>query len=193
MWSLTKAVLAGLAVIAAASASAQMQTPPYAGLQTREVKALSAQEMADLIAGRGMGLALPAELNGYPGPKHVLEFADQLRLSERQRADVKRLFDSMESESIRLGRELIAAERALDRDFAESTVTPERLKASTAALGEIRGNLRNTHLKYHLATAALLSPDQIGRYAELRGYGGAAAASGAPRGHSDCVVRCGGP
>jgi len=46
---------------------------PYAGMQTRSIKALSDQQIADLKAGRGMGLALPAELNGYPGPIHVLE------------------------------------------------------------------------------------------------------------------------
>ena len=185
MRSVTIAALAGLAVLAAAApASAQTQMQPYAGLQTRDIKALSAQEMVDLTAGRGMSLALPAELNGYPGPKHVLEFADQLGLTERQRAEVKRLFDSMESEAIPLGRELIAAERTLDRDFAERTVTPERLKAATAAIGEIRGNLRNAHLKYHLATAALLSQDQIGRYAELRGYHATAVDTGAPAGQA---------
>ena len=193
MWSLMGAALAGLVVVVAVPASAQTQ--PYAGLQTREIKALSAQDMADLTAGRGMGLALPAELNGYPGPKHVLEFADQLGLSERQRADVKRLFDSMESETIPLGRDLIAAERALNRDFAERTITAERLKAATAGIGEIRGSLRNTHLKYHLETAALLSPDQISRYAELRGYHGAAAgpAGDAPSGQSHCGHGCGSP
>src|SRR6266849_3579115 len=54
------------------TASAQSQQP-YAGLQTRPIKAISEQQIADLKAGRGMSLALAAELNGYPGPKHVLE------------------------------------------------------------------------------------------------------------------------
>jgi hypothetical protein len=164
--------LAGLAVVAAGQAGAQTHMQPYGGLQSRAIKALSAEEIADLAAGRGMGLALAAELNGYPGPKHVLELADRLGLGEQQRADVKRLFDAMQSEAIPLGQRLVAAERALDRDFAERTITPERLKAATAAIGAIRGELRNTHLKYHLSTAGLLSPDQIRRYAELRGYGG---------------------
>ena len=52
----------------------------------REVKALSAEQMTALAAGRGMGSALAAELNGYPGPLHVLELADPLGLSEGQRA-----------------------------------------------------------------------------------------------------------
>jgi len=192
MWSVTTAALAGLALVVAAG-QASAQTRPYAGLQTREIKALSAEEMADLTAGRGMGLALPAELNGYPGPKHVLEFADQLGLGEQQRADVQRLFDSMLSEALPLGRKLLTAERALDRDFAERTITPDRLKTATAAIGEIRGDLRNTHLKYHLSTAALLSADQIRRYAELRGYVGGAGASDTTSGHVHCVSQCGRP
>jgi hypothetical protein len=175
---LSKVALAVLiATTAAVQASAQSQpAQPYAGLETRAIKALSDQEMTDLTAGRGMGTALPAELNGYPGPTHVLEYADQLGLSAQQRARVQQLFDSMKLEAIPLGQKLIAAERDLDRDFAQRTITPERLKAATAAIAEIRGELRNTHLKYHLTTAALLGPDQIRRYAALRGYdtGGAA-------------------
>ena len=46
---------------------------PYAGLQDRAIKALSDEQIADLRAGKGMSLALPAELNGYPGPAHALE------------------------------------------------------------------------------------------------------------------------
>jgi hypothetical protein len=176
-----KAALAGLTVaVASGQALAQTsQQQPYSGLQAREIKALSPEQMADLAAGRGMSLALAAELNSYPGPRHVLELADPLGLSEGQRASTKRLFDSMTLEAIPLGQKLIAAERDLDRQFADRTITPERLQAATATIAGIHGELRNTHLKYHLATSALLSPDQIRRYDALRGYTGAPAANGA--------------
>jgi Spy/CpxP family protein refolding chaperone len=144
---------------------------PYAGMQTRPIKALSEQQAADLGAGRGMGLALAAELNGYPGPAHVLELADQLDLSADQRAGVTRLFDSMKAEAAPLGSKLIEQEADLDRQFASRTVTPESLKASTAAVAMTQGALRETHLKYHLSTVAILTPGQMQRYAELRGYG----------------------
>ena len=36
------------------------------------IRGLSEQEIDDLTNGRGMGLARAAELNGYPGPLHVL-------------------------------------------------------------------------------------------------------------------------
>lgn len=51
---------------------------PYAGIARRSVKALSDREISDLRTGRGMGLALAAELNGYPGPAHVLELAERV-------------------------------------------------------------------------------------------------------------------
>ena len=65
-----------------------------------------------------MSLALPAELNGYPGPRHVLELAEQLGLTDQQRADVQRLFDDMTAEVVPLGQKLIAQEAELDRLFA---------------------------------------------------------------------------
>src|SRR5207253_10196718 len=81
-----------------ASATALAQTP-YAGMQARSIKALSEQQISDLDAGRGMGLALAAELNGYPGPSHVLELADRLALTDDQRERVKALFASMKAEA----------------------------------------------------------------------------------------------
>src|ERR1700710_2533807 len=100
--------------LAASSASAQM---PYAGMQTRPIKALSEQQVADLKAGRGMGMALAAELNGYPGPSHVLELSDKLTLSEDQKVRIKQLFDSMKAESVPLGEQLLAQEAALNQQF----------------------------------------------------------------------------
>jgi hypothetical protein len=164
-------ISAALLLTSAAAANAQT---PYAGMQARPIKALSEQQVADLGAGRGMGLALAAELNGYPGPSHLLELADKLNLSTDQRAAIQRLFDSMKAEAIPLGSKLIEQEADLDKQFASHTVTPESLKASTAAVAATQGTLRETHLKYHLSTVALLSSGQMQRYAELRGYGGQA-------------------
>jgi Spy/CpxP family protein refolding chaperone len=150
--------------------SVHAQTP-YAGMQGRSIKALSDQQIADLNAGRGMGLALAAELNGYPGPSHVLELADKLNLTADQRANMQRLFDAMKDEAMPLGSKLIEQEAELDRQFASRTVTPESLKASTAAVAATQGILRETHLKYHLSTGSILTPAQMTKYSELRGYG----------------------
>src|SRR3954447_17273091 len=111
-----RAGLAGLMIVAGrAYAFAQMSPPqPYAGMQARTIKALSDEQIADLKAGRGMRLALAAELNGYPGPSHVLELAAQLNLSDQQGASVRKLFDAMKAESILIGERLISRESDLD-------------------------------------------------------------------------------
>jgi Spy/CpxP family protein refolding chaperone len=150
------------------AASAQHQ--PYAGMQVRPIKTLSDQQIDDLKSGRGMGLALAAELNGYPGPMHVLELGDRLDLTADQRARVQALFNDMKSEAVPLGEKLIAQETELDRQFATRNITPASLGAATAAIGETQALLRNTHLKYHLATLDVLTAPQASRYVELRGY-----------------------
>jgi hypothetical protein len=165
--------LAALAIIGLggfAVAQHQHGNTPYAGLQQRPVKALSEQQVADLRAGRGMGLALTAELNGYPGPMHVLELADQLELSAELRQRMRQLIESMKAEAVPVGEALIAHETVLDRAFAERTISPDTLADLTVQIGETQAQLRAIHLKYHLTTADLLSPQQRHRYAELRGY-----------------------
>src|SRR5258708_29748480 len=157
------------AAMVLAFGSAVAQTP-YAGLQSRSIKALSDQQIADLRAGRGMGLALAAELNGYPGPSHLLELADKLGLSDAQRSSVRNIFETMKAETIPIGERLIAQEAALDRLFADHVITPEKLNAATSEIGATQAELRATHLKYHLSTVAMLEPSQIQRYSALRGY-----------------------
>src|SRR3977135_15209 len=138
---MNRSLIAAALMLTATAANAQT---PYAGMQTRSIKALSEAQIADLQAGRGMGLALAAELNGYPGPSHVLELADKLELSADQRSHVQRLFDSMKAEAVPLGSRLIEQERDLDKQFANRTVTAESLKASIAAVAATQGILRET-------------------------------------------------
>jgi hypothetical protein len=169
-------LLVGVALVAAASIlsmpgnAAAQSARPYAGLQARAIKALSPEQIADLKAGRGMSLALAAELNGYPGPRHVLELGDQLGLSDQQLADVQRLFDAMTAEAVPLGEKLIAQEAELDALFARRAVTAPSLSTATAAIGAVQAELRATHMKYHLLTSGLLTAAQMQRYSELRGY-----------------------
>lgn len=152
--------------------SPAMSQQPYAGLQNRTVKTLSEQQIADLNAGRGMGLALAAELNGYPGPIHAIELAQQLRLSPHQVSKLKALFEAMKAETIPLGETLISQERNLNDDFASHTVTAASLEEKTRSIGATQAALRAAHLKYHLSTVAILTPDQVAKYNELRGYQG---------------------
>jgi Spy/CpxP family protein refolding chaperone len=149
---------------------------PYAGQQWRTIKALSDDDIAALRNGEGMGMAKAAELNGYPGPKHVLTLAAQLGLTEDQQRQVTEIFDLMSAAAQPLGTEIIDHERALDRLFAQHQIKPEALKAETATISALQGRLRAVHLAAHLETRALLTPEQIARYQQLRGYDDPAAA-----------------
>jgi Spy/CpxP family protein refolding chaperone len=142
----------------------------YAGMQHRAMKTLSEQQIADLRAGRGMGLALPAELNGYPGPAHVLELADALQLSDEQRARTKALFEAMKVETIPIGERILTEETVLDRLFGAKQVTRAALDETASRIASAQGELRAAHLRYHLLMRDLLSPEQVTRYTELRGY-----------------------
>lgn len=174
MFSTTRLIAVALAATVSlmGAATAQMAHPqqPYADLEARPVKALSEQQIADLRVGRGMSLALPAELNGYPGPSHTLDNADALGLSADQRERAKSLFASMKADAVPLGERLIQQETELDRLFSSKTIAPESLERATRAIGTTQGELRAAHLRYHLAMRDVLSPAQVKRYAELCGY-----------------------
>jgi hypothetical protein len=157
-------------MLIACSAGAQSQSP-YVGQEYREIKALSPQEISDYLSGRGMGLAKAAELNGYPGPAHVLELATELNLTADQKVKTEALFRTMQARAIHLGKELVEEEHALDRLFASHSVTPEALDSSLARIGKLQAQVRQAHLDAHLEQTTLLSPPQIKQYNRLRGYG----------------------
>jgi Spy/CpxP family protein refolding chaperone len=117
-----------------------------------------------------MGLALAGELNGYPGPIHVLELADHLQISNEQRQRVQQQYEAMKAEAVQVGKNLIALEQELDRAFAGQTIEQATLTALTTQIGDTQAQLRAVHLKYHLTTAELLTLHQRHRYEELRGY-----------------------
>lgn len=143
---------------------------PYAGLDQREIKALAPERIDGLRAGEGLGYALSAELNDVPGPLHALEL--DLGLTDGQRAAIETVQAEMNAEARTHGEALIEAERALDAAFAQRTATPEDVERLTAMVATIEGRLRATHLKAHLATDPILTPEQRAAYAAARGYGG---------------------
>jgi hypothetical protein len=158
-----------LAAVVLMSASAFAQSP-YSGMQTRPIKALSEQQVSDLKTGRGMRVELAAELNGYPGPTHLLELADKLDLSAEQRSKLQELLVSMKQEALPLRARLLQQQSALEQAFADHTITPDGLKAAIAAIAATQGMLLEGNLKYHLSTAVFLTQKQMHRYAELREY-----------------------
>ena len=156
----------------AAVASENPKTNPYAGQEQRVIKALSAQETADLKAGRGMGLSKVAELNHFPGPKHALELAGPLQLTDAQVRKIRQQEAVMQQEAQRVGKEILAREAALDVLFAARRADDEAVRALLAEIGQLQGDLRFVHVKAHLATTRVLSSQQIAAYDTLRGYAG---------------------
>jgi Spy/CpxP family protein refolding chaperone len=132
--------------------------------------ALSEEQVAQLLTGEGMGLARPAELNHYPGPKHVLELASELGLSAEQRAQVEAIRTAMLVSAKRLGAAIVEAERALDSAFASESIDEARLGELTSAIVRLQGDLRAVHLRAHLQVKPILSSAQIAKYDELRGH-----------------------
>lgn len=142
----------------------------YAGMETRAIKALSEQQINDIRAGKGMSLALPAELNGYPGPLHALELADALGLSAEQKIKAQELFAQMQMEAKRLGEDLITQEYELDRLFKDRKATLETVQQAAARAALAQGKLRTAHLNYHLKMIEVLTAKQVAHYNQLRGY-----------------------
>lgn len=143
---------------------------PYAGEEQRQIKSLSASEVESLRRGNGMGFAKLAELNHYPGPKHVLEIAAELDLSKAQIDETRSVYEEMRRDAVALGEQLLAAESDLDRQFERGVVTPESLQTAVLKIGELRARLRYVHLEAHLRQQALLNHEQLRQYDSVRGY-----------------------
>jgi Spy/CpxP family protein refolding chaperone len=143
---------------------------PYAGHQARAVASLSPDELTGFLEGRGMGLAKAAELNGYPGPMHLLELERELGLTADQRRNVELALQRMKAKAVDLGRRYVEAERALDAAFRSGTADPAIIAARVAEANRLLGEVRLSHLAAHLEVTPLLTPEQRARYGELRGY-----------------------
>lgn len=94
----------------------------YAGQEGRGIKSLSAADIAELRRGGGWGLAKAAELNGLPGPAHLLEMRDQITVRADQVADIQALFDDMKTRAIEKGELLIALESRLEDHCQNRTI-----------------------------------------------------------------------
>ncbi|MDX1440100.1 MAG: Spy/CpxP family protein refolding chaperone [Rubricoccaceae bacterium] len=143
---------------------------PYAADTSRLIKALAPDDIDGLLEGRGMGFALAAELNGYPGPLHVLELADDLSLTEAQLTTIQQIRTAMQMEAQVLGTDVVEMETHLDTLFADARATSDDIDRMTAHIAEVKGKLRAVHLRAHVATRSTLTFEQVALYNRLRGY-----------------------
>jgi Spy/CpxP family protein refolding chaperone len=163
-------IIFGLLITIPCLTFAQSGHSPYAGQEKREIKALSREDIEGYLAGEGMGFAKAGELNHYPGPKHVLELAGELSLEKEQIDKTKETYNRMHKDAVFLGRKIVEKERSLDHLFASQKIDKEELRGITREIGTLQGDLRAVHLKAHLEMKEILTPHQIHRYDELRGY-----------------------
>jgi Spy/CpxP family protein refolding chaperone len=137
-----------------------------------KISTLSETQVSDYLAGAGMGLGRTGELNGYPGPKHVLEQASQLGITPEQKSRLEASMKTMHEAASRLGEQIIAKERQLDHLFASGDVDQRSMALLTAEIGELQGRLRAAHLAAHLDAKKILSESQVKQYMEKRGHAG---------------------
>jgi Spy/CpxP family protein refolding chaperone len=174
-------VVIGRNLIVQAQTDVTATPSPYGTLLDTEIRGMSPDTIEAYRLGSGNGIALPAELNGYPGPRHVLDLADELNLTDYQREQTQALYDEMQPEAVRIGEAILAGEAALELAFRDQTIDEASLEIQLADLGALEAELRFVHLRTHLAMLDILTPEQIEQYNVLRGY--QASESGGHQGH----------
>jgi Spy/CpxP family protein refolding chaperone len=163
----------GVIMSIVAIAAAAHTESPYVGQETRDIKALSPQDIDDYLKGRGLGYAKAAELNHDPGPRHVLELANELALTPEQLRQTRAIFETTQAQAVALGTQLMDKEQALDRQFANDSMDAASLHALVSDIGVLQANIRYAHLVAHLEQKAVLTEHQVQLYDQLRGYGAA--------------------
>jgi len=176
-----------LAVTAQASQTKHDQTSKYSGQEKRSIKSLSPDDISELRKGGGWGLAKAAELNGMPGPVHLLELRAKINLTEDQVLAIEKIYKTMKLKAIKQGKRLIALEQELELLFRSGSVKPEVLRSLLSKISKTRMELRFTHLAAHLKSPEILSKEQITTYNEIRGYSNPDPCRTIPEGHDKAM------
>jgi Spy/CpxP family protein refolding chaperone len=162
--------------LAALPAAAQQHDPtrhaapaPAADQKSAEAAhhAFLAAERGAIERGEGFGMGMAADQAGYPGPRHILEWKEQLKLGSEQETAVRALMAQMKEKAIPLGKQILAAEERLSQMFRQGRSEAE-LREETNRIGALRAELRWVHLSTHLAARKLLTAEQNAAYMRLR-------------------------
>lgn len=142
----------------------------YVGQERRKIKSLSPDDIKELKRGGGWGLAKAAELNGVPGPAHILEMAEKINLNDEQKRKIQNIYNDMKVEAVTLGEQLIRLEVELNIGFSNRTINQALLDKTVREIEKVRAKLRIVHLSTHLQTPNILTNEQVILYNKLRGY-----------------------
>ena len=183
------AMFALTSALAISSGAIGQSHSKYVGEEKRPIKSLSEKDIAELQRGGGWGLAKIAELNGVPGPVHLLEMKDQIGLTRAQIAQITTIYQGMRAKAETLGRKFIELERELNDQFRNRSISNKSLSELLRRSSSVRMQLRETHLSAHLTVRPLLSETQVNQYNRLRGYAQSDPCAATPRGHDRAMWR----
>ena len=102
------------------------------------------------------GYGKAAELNGFPGPRHVLDLKKELALTSKQVSEIEEIYRKMNLLAVKVGAELVAKEAFMDREFKEKRVNSKSLKKMIQSSAVKYSELRYIQLVAHLETAKIL-------------------------------------
>ena len=147
------------------------QTQSHHSSETgNEIKTLTSEQIKNYLNGEGMGLAKTAELNHFPGPKHVLDLSKELKLSQAQIDSTEKIFGMMKEKAVYLGKIIIEKEKQLEQLFGSGKADEVSVKNLVTEIAEYQGELRFTHLNAHIQQKNVLTSEQILTYESMRGY-----------------------
>ena len=150
--------------------SSASEKSAYIGEEHRQIKSLSASDIDSLRNGKGWGFAKAAELNGIPGPSHLLQLKKEIPLRLDQIIQINALYTKMKNQAIPAGLKLIELENQLEIAFQTQDINEKSLLNKLTEISNTKRDLRFIHLSAHLATPFILDKKQIIRYNSLRGY-----------------------
>jgi Spy/CpxP family protein refolding chaperone len=125
-------------------------------------------DKGDLEKGAGAGMAKYADLNGYPGPKHILEIQDTLKLSEQQKTRIQVIFYEMKANAVAKGKLIIEKEEKLEALFREGKASGLEVNSLAREIGKLRGDLRAVHMNAHIKAKNALTKEQAALYNSIR-------------------------
>lgn len=160
-----------LLIIGLRAADAQHGAPPAGagGLPHHALAEMCTKAFEENIAaGRGFGMAFVADQNGYPGPLHVLELKDRLKLTAEQDAKVQTMLTAMFAESRPKSARLLEGEAKLRHLFASGRADEASVRAAAEEVEKARTEVRLVHLLFHLRTRDVLTDEQRRLYHEAR-------------------------
>ena len=155
---------------------------PLAAQHEQHMKSAAATQMPQAMAqhhafleaerqaierGEGFGMAMAADMNGYPGPKHVLDMKKELKLTPTQEAAMQKLMADMKEKALAKGKDVLLAEKRLDEMFAQGK-SEDELREETYRVASLRAELRWVHLATHLAAKKILTAKQIEAYQQVQ-------------------------